>query len=132
MIGPAIGGAIVALANPGWAFGATALVFLASVILLTNLELPAVSTEEDEEGQTSSIFADLAEGWTEFRRRTWLWAISLGFGVVNALVIAPFYVFGPQVVSGAGAWSTVLVARRCGLLAVDRCGATTDVGTMVG
>ena len=114
MIGPAIGGAIVALANPGWAFGATALTFLASAVLLTTLRTSTAAEEETESNESPSLLADLAEGWKEFRRRTWLWAIVLGFGVVNALVVAPFFVLGPRLVSGAGAWSTLLVAVGIG------------------
>jgi len=50
----------------------------------------------------------------EFRRRTWPWAILLGFGLLNALVFAPFYVLGSQIVHDAGTWSTVLAFAGLG------------------
>jgi MFS family permease len=108
MVGPAIGGAILVLANPGWAFAVDAFTFLASAALLSGLRVSSLPEALDGEDEPS-VLAGLAEGWMEFRRRTWLWAIVVGFGLLNALVFAPFYVLGPQVVNDAGTWSTVLV-----------------------
>lgn len=113
MVGPAIGGAVLVLASPGWAFAADALTFLASAVLLSGLRVTS-SPDESEMNAEPSVFTEFAQGWTEFRRRTWLWAIVLGFGLLNALVFAPFYVLGPQVVGDAAAWSTILVGAGAG------------------
>lgn len=114
MVGPAIGGAVLVLANPGWAYAADALTFLTSAILLSGLRVSGLAEKTAENEQ--SVLAGLAEGWKELRCRTWLWAIVLGFGLLNALVFAPFYVLGPQVVNDPGAWSTVLIFAGLGAI----------------
>ena len=106
MVGPALGGAILVLASPGWAFAVNALTFLVSAVLLSRVHAPGL-IEEDLENERS-VLTELAEGWAEFRRRTWLWAMVVGFGVLNTLVFAPFYVLGPQIMDDAGTWSAVL------------------------
>ncbi|HEX3323873.1 MAG TPA: MFS transporter [Solirubrobacterales bacterium] len=114
MVGPAIGGAALVLANPGWAFAVNALTFLTSAALLSGLRVSGLPEQAADGEKEQSMLAGLAEGWKEFRRRTWLWAIVLGFGLLNALVFAPFYVLGPQIVNDAGAWSTVLAFAGLG------------------
>jgi hypothetical protein len=60
----------------------------------------------------SSFFAELGEGWREFRARAWLWGIVLQFSIVNAAETGSFAVLGPPVakahLGGAGAWGGVL------------------------
>jgi len=46
---------------------------------------------------SSSLLRDLAEGWSEFRQRTWLWVIVAEFALLNTLVFAPFLLVGAQV-----------------------------------
>jgi MFS family permease len=114
MIGPAIAGIIVAVIGPGCVFAIDAASFLLSAAFLAMMRLRSKPAGE------GSIIADLAEGWGEFRRRTWLWAVVAEFALVNALVFAPFYVFGASIaehsLGGPGAWAAILTASGLGEL----------------
>jgi MFS family permease len=116
ILGPALAGVLLAAADPGWAFAADALSFLASAALLTGLRLPAAPQRGG-----SPLLGDLIEGWAEFRRRTWAWAVVLEVGLLNALVFAPFFVLGPGVaeesLGGSAAWAAILAAMGLGELA---------------
>ena len=62
--------------------------------------------------------ADLREGWTFFRRTTWLWVVVLAFGFLNAIHIGALFTLGPLVAKdtiGEQGW---------GLRAVGRVGRT--------
>ena len=45
----------------------------------------------------STVLDDLREGWHDFWSRTWLWAIVIQFGVVNAAQTGAVDVIGPKV-----------------------------------
>lgn len=117
--GPALAALLVAGAGPGWAFGIDALTFLVSAVLLIGVRArpDAVAGRARGEGGFS-MAASIREGWAEFRSRTWLWAVVLEFAVVNALVIAPFFVLGPgmaaSAVGGAPGWAIILCALAAG------------------
>lgn len=117
--GPALAAALVAGVGPGWAFGADALSFLFSAALLVGVRRRAdvAATETMSEGGFSML-ASIREGWAEFKSRTWLWAVVLEFAVLNALVVAPFFVLGPSMaggaVGGASGWAIVLCALAAG------------------
>jgi len=117
VVGPAIAAVALASAEPGWAFGIDALTFLVSAALVAGLRLPAGDHAEDG---AQSVLADVIEGWAEFRRRTWLWVIVAKSALLNALVFAPFFVFGPTVAAdslgGPGAWAIILAAMGLGEL----------------
>jgi len=114
MVGPAIGGSAFIIGNPGWAYAMDAGTFLASALLLRGLQIEDVT--DDQEDDEPSVIEGLREGWGEFRKRTWLWAIVAGFGVLNAIVFAPFYVLGPQVIHDQATWSTVLIWAGVGAI----------------
>jgi MFS family permease len=82
------------------------------------LRVPAVAAPSGGE-RRKSIFADLLTGWGEFRSRTWLWAVVLGFCVVNACWSGAIYVLGPTVANGTigrQAWGFVLGAETVGMI----------------
>jgi MFS family permease len=114
MIGPAIAGIFVAAIGPSFVFALDAGSFGLSATFLAMMRINAQKASE------GSVIADLAEGWNEFRRRTWLWAVVAEFALLNALVFAPFYVFGASVaessLGGPGAWATILTASGVGQL----------------
>jgi MFS family permease len=117
-LGPAVAAVALAAAGPGWAFAADAASFLLSAALLAGLRAPAGRALTAPRG--GSLLSDLAEGWSEFRRRTWIWVVVLEFALLNALVFAPFFVFGPTLAAeslgGAGAWAAILAAMGLGEL----------------
>jgi hypothetical protein len=117
ILGPALGGAVIALAGPGAALAVDAATFVVSAAALLAMRPP-----EHDRGEIGTRFlADLAEGWAEFRARTWVWVIVLQYAVWHMLVLGPFMVLGAVVaresLGGAGAWALILAASGVGELA---------------
>ncbi len=71
--------------------------------------------------EAQSVLYDLRVGWRDFWSRTWLWAIVIQFGVMNAAQTGAIDVIGPKVakehLGGAGAVGGVLAATSIGLVA---------------
>src|SRR3989441_9224982 len=67
IVGPAIGGALVALGNPGIALLVDAVSFALAALLLLPLRLPPRA----DVVEVKPFFAELREGWGVFRRQTW-------------------------------------------------------------
>jgi MFS family permease len=118
IVGAPVGGAIVATIGPGWGIAVDAVTFLLAGACYAFLRVPKVAAPAGGEGR-KSILADLLTGWTEFRSRTWLWAVVLGFCVVNACWSGGLYVLGPTVANGTigrQAWGFVLGAQTVGMI----------------
>jgi MFS family permease len=113
--GAALGGLVVAATSPGWAIAVDSLTFFVAAVLIGLLRLPP---RERQPG--SRFFAELGQGWLEFRSRTWLWAIVLQFAIVNAAWTGSTNVLGPAVAKehfgGAAAWGAILAAESIGLV----------------
>ena len=114
--GAALGGLIVAATSPGVGIAVDAATFCVAAVLLAAIRLPATLRME-----TSNFFAELRDGWREFRTRTWLWVIVLQFGFVNAVELGVQGVLGPAIakehLGGAAAWVLILTADALGLIA---------------
>ena len=115
IVGPAIGGAIVAAGSPGTALLLDAASFVAAAVLLMPLRLPA----RDDVVEAKSFFADLRQGWSEFRRQTWIWTTIVFFGIGN-FAFASYWVLGPVIakrdLGGAPAWAALTAAFSVGAL----------------
>jgi MFS family permease len=115
IVGPAIGGAIVAAGSPGTALLADAASFAAGALLLLPLSLPPRA----EVVETKSFVDDLRQGWNEFRRQTWIWTTIVFFGIGN-FAFATYWVLGPIVtkrdLGGAPAWAALTAAFSVGAL----------------
>jgi MFS family permease len=115
IVGPAIGGALVALGSPGSALIADAVSFAAAALLLVPLRLPARA----EVAAAKSFFAELRQGWGEFRRQTWIWTTIVFFGIGN-FAFASYWVLGPVIskrdLGGAPAWAALTAAFSVGAL----------------
>jgi MFS family permease len=111
----ALGGFLVAATSPGWAIAFDAATYLASALLFARMR---VGTAERLAG--NNFVGELREGWREFRARTWLWAIVLQFGVVNAVANGSFNVIGPAIarehLNGASSWGLIVAAEGAGLI----------------
>lgn len=119
IVGPAIGAGILVAGGPGWAFALDAATFLASALLVKGLATPFASIAEAP-GEQKGLRAEVAEGWCAVRQLAWFWRVALEFAVLNTLVFAPFFVFGPAVAAqslgGAEAWAWILAGLAVGEL----------------
>jgi len=117
VIGPAVAGAVVAVANPGFVFAVDAATFAVSATSLALLRVPRRVRERARE----SFMTELAGGWRELVSRTWLWVIILWATTILFAVVAPFQTLGPIVakesLGGAAAWGTIAAAFGLGMVA---------------
>jgi MFS family permease len=116
--GPAIAGVVMAIGSPGAALAIDAATFAVSAACLLRLRAPQPVRPADREQQT--FLADLREGWSEFRARTWLWSIVVGAAVGNAVFWPAFEVLGPTVaraeLGGSSAWALIAAASGFGAI----------------
>jgi MFS family permease len=114
ILGPVIGGLVVATAGPAWALAWDALTFAVAALLLLGLRLDAPLT-------ATSVLSDLRAGWTGFRSRTWLWTYTAAGTVIVAAWLAGYQLLGPVIAeqryAGARDWGLVQAAFAAGLLA---------------
>ena len=112
IFGPALSGAIVAAAGPGWVFAIDAGSFVVSASFLA-----ALRVEAHVRPAAKRFWHDVAEGWQEVRRIRWLTAGFLGFALGN-VGIGMYLVLGPVVsrneLGGAQAWGLILTAGAVG------------------
>src|SRR5690349_11613006 len=109
VLGPALGGVLVASGSPGGALLVDAATFGAGAILMARVQIP----KRDDSVEPEPFLAELREGWNEFRRQTWIWTTIVFFGIGNCASTSVF-VLGPLVAkehySGARTWAIVMSA----------------------
>jgi MFS family permease len=89
--GAAVAGVLVAATGAGWALVIDAVTFALSGLLMTRMSrLPRTRS-------STSVLADVRDGWREFTARTWVWAIVVQFTIVNMAITASFDVYAPLV-----------------------------------
>jgi MFS family permease len=107
IIGPALGGIFIVAGSPGAALAIDAATFFVAAALFAGIRID-LGAQEQKEG----FFRELAEGWREFTRHSWLWSTVLLFGISNLVWVGSWAVLGPVIakeeLGGAGAWATVL------------------------
>jgi MFS family permease len=113
--GAALGGLIVAAAGPGWAIGVDAASYAAAAAILLPMHVRPPARDESE-----GFVHELRHGWREFRSRTWIWVVVLGFAFANAAESASLNILGPVVakesLGGASVWGLVIAATGVGLV----------------
>ena len=113
--GALMGGTLVTLFGSGWALLADALSFLAAGILVMGLDMPAM-----ESRVRTTVFAELKDGWLEFKSRPWLVAMVIAFTGINACFEALVQVLGPLTFNenahGPRNWSFNLAALTLGMI----------------
>jgi len=118
VLGAPLAGVVVAAAGPGWGIAVDAATFVVSALCF----LPLRVSDPAQAAPAASrphILADLRTGWSEFRSRTWLWAVVAGFCVINAAWAGGLFVLGPVVADetiGRRAWGLVLAAQTAGMI----------------
>ena len=85
MLGPVVAGLLVATSGAGAVFGADAATFAVSAACLFGLRLKPDAAAPGG----GRIWRDLADGWREFRARTWLWAVITIWALYSLAVFGP-------------------------------------------
>ncbi|MEU9444481.1 MFS transporter [Streptomyces sp. NPDC048304] len=115
VLGPVVGGVVVAAGSAASALAWDALTFAAAAVLLLGLRLGAPLT------RPVGVLADLRAGWRSFWSRTWLWTYTAAGTVLVAAWLAGFQLLGPLVAArqyaGPRDWGLVPAAFASGLLA---------------
>ncbi len=114
VLGPAVGGILVAVGSPGIALGVDAASFVVCAALLARIRIVSRAGEAEREG----YFHELRAGWREFTSHSWLWSTVAIFGVSNMFFVGCFAVLGPEIANseynGAGSWAVILSAGGVG------------------
>jgi len=114
IVGPAVGGLIVAAGSPGIALAIDSVSFVAASLLLLRIRIPP---REEREVPAANFFHELREGWREFTSRTWLWSTVAVFGIGNIFFMF-WPVLGPLVANehlgGARPWGAILAVNGIG------------------
>jgi MFS family permease len=94
LIGPAVGGILVAALGTTVAFSVDAASFLASIAALISIRPRALSA-----ASKAAILTDVKEGFSYVRSRPWLWVTMLAVGTVGSFVAyGPLSVLVPLLV----------------------------------
>jgi len=114
VFGPALSGAIVAVASAGWVFAIDAASFLFSAVFVAAMRVGPYARPAAQR-----FVRDLAEGWREVRLHRWLTAGFLGYAVGN-FGVGLYIVLGSLVaihhLGGAPAWGLIVGAAAFGSL----------------
>ncbi|HEY6470138.1 MAG TPA: MFS transporter [Candidatus Dormibacteraeota bacterium] len=117
IFGAGVGGVLVAVIGPGLGIEIDSASFLAAAVLIALMHSTPARVREQHTG----LFAELREGWSEFRSRTWLWAIVLQFAFVNTAYAGTLFVLVPlrarESYGGAGAYGLLIAVFSVGSLA---------------
>lgn len=115
VLGPALGGVLVAAGSPGGALLVDAASFAAAALLLLRIAIPGQADSVEPE----PFFAELREGWNAFRRQTWIWTTIVFFGIGNC-ASASLFVLGPLVMKrhyqGATTWAVLVATFGAGTI----------------
>jgi len=112
--GPTIAGVLVATVGSGWAILGDSVSFLVAALLLQRLD----TVDRGRASAGTGFWPELAEGWSEVRSRTWVWASILYFACFQLVYLSAFSVLGPVVskrsLGGPTAWALIAAAAALG------------------
>jgi predicted MFS family arabinose efflux permease len=115
IIGAVVAGALVATIGSGWAIAFDAATYFASAVVLSRMRIRGPLAAGGR------FLRELAEGWSEFVSRTWLWTVVIAASVGNLVWVGGQAVLGPVVakesLGGAAGWGGVVAGEGVGLLA---------------
>lgn len=111
VLGPAVGGILVAAGSPGIALAIDAVSFFIAAAVLWRIRISQRVTDA-----TAGFFYELREGWREFVSRTWLWSTVLVFGIGNVFFMF-WSVLGPTILRNHPlAWAAIASAGAGGAI----------------
>jgi hypothetical protein len=113
--GPALGGVLVAVTGPAVVVAADAASYAVSVLALSLLRVPGRNITVRR-----TLLREMADGWTDFRSRRWLWVITVQFAFFNLITWAPWMVLGPVLgrsyLGGAAVWGVIMGVQGAGAI----------------
>ena len=124
VLGPAIGGVLVALLGPGGGFAFDAATFVVSVACLLRLR-PAVldAALTTATPVTERFLPSLARGWREVVSRRWVLAFLAGWTGYSVLVLPSIFALGPALAArdygGAPGWAIITAGYGIGSVLGD-------------
>jgi hypothetical protein len=114
ILAPTVAGLLVATVGGGWAIAVDAASFLVAAACLLPVRVAARPAS-----RSTTMLADLRDGWSYFRSLPWIWSVTMAFTVINAVQMGVWQVLGPIIALatfGAAGWGLVLSGRAVGLL----------------
>ncbi|HTU74166.1 MAG TPA: MFS transporter [Trebonia sp.] len=126
--GPALAGALIFTAGPGWAFVVDAATFAVSAATLALISVRRVQVPRQ------SLRRDLVAGWAEVRARTWYWTSLIGHSAWN-FAMGMLMTTGPLIavteLGGRVTWLAALQAAAVGYLAGSLIAGRTRVSRAI-
>lgn len=113
-VGYALGGVLVAAVGPGWAITVDALTFAVAAVAYAGMRVP-----HERPPHKASMLGDLAEGFREVMRHSWLWFLILQALLYHLFWSGAHSVLGPIVVGegiGRASWGFALAALMAGFI----------------
>ena len=106
---------------------ADALSYVVSVLALSLLRVPGGSADGwagrgvgGDPAVRRTLWHDMAEGWAEFRSRTWLCVVTVQFAFFNLITWAPWMLLGPVMgrayLGGATVWGAIMAVQGAGAI----------------
>lgn len=114
LAGPALAGLLLALLNVGIIFLIDAATFAISAVCLALLRV-----SPPRAAAATPLMRALAEGWQEFRQRTWLWAVIAIWSFYGLAVFGPTVPLSSEMIigkAGAEAYGWVYSAFGAGMI----------------
>jgi hypothetical protein len=113
-VGPALGGALIAVFGVGTAFLVDSATFAVSALLVIG-----ISARPPPRSEPGSMRRDLGEAWAYVRAHAWLWGTLAGAALFLLFTLGPFEVLLPYIIrndlgGGAAVFGTVLAAGGAG------------------
>lgn len=119
VVGPAIGGLLVTLLQPGAALAVDSASFAIGALLLIGIPATQVVTSKPVERFSRSFVS----GWLAVIQRPWLSASLAGDAVYQLLIMSSLFVLGPLIAKehlhGVASWSAILSALGVGSVVGD-------------
>ncbi|MBB2175251.1 MFS transporter [Gluconacetobacter johannae] len=112
ILGPSLGGMLVAVGSAPIAIGCDALTYAVSATCLSFMR-----TMRPTRRAATPFHTHLLTGWREFHRRRWLILMTAQYGILNLAAFAPFLILGPVSLAGTphGARSWGIISSAVGI-----------------
>jgi MFS family permease len=108
IMGPILGGILVALVGAGWGLALDGATFAVSALCLMRIRIAPRATVSARQ----SMWNELAAGWSEVRSRQWLWMGIANLALFQLLIYSTYFVLGPvlakDALGGAASWGLIV------------------------